>query len=254
MILSKMGFFFNKFKKEEEKLEFPTEIDINGKKFEILVEFLKKKSSSVNVKENKLLFRLSSTMNSNQKQEHFKTLFTKIVAKIEKKPLVYEVSTFKKVLEKAEFYFANEKYLIEYTKNRGVKLKENTFYVNVQTKLEAMEKSVIKLLCKKYIVRVKEYIEALNKETYNYTIKDIELKVVSSKWGHCTRDNKLMFNLKLLNADIEIFNYVIIHELAHIRVKNHSEKFWNEVQRFCPNYKVLRKTLKEGGVELFILK
>ena len=249
-----MGFLFNKFRKEEEKLDFPTEIAINGKKFEIKVEFLNKKSSSVNVKEDKLFFKLSSSLNSTQKQEHFKTLFTKIVAKIEKKPHIYESSTFKKALERGEFYFANEKYLIEYTKNRGVKLKENIFFVNVQTKLEAMEKYVIKLLCQKYIVRVKDYIEALNKQSFNYLIKDIELKVVSSKWGHCTRDNRLMFNLKLLNADIDIFNYVIIHELAHIKVKNHSEKFWNEVQRFCPNYKVLRKTLKERGVELFILK
>lgn len=252
-VLAKVEFLFNKFKKIEKKLDFPSEIEILGRKYEILVEFVKKKSSSVNVKENKLIFRLSSTMSSNEKQEHFATLFKKIVQKIEKKPLAYESFSFDKVFEKSEFYFANEKYFMEHTKNKGVKLKENTFFINVHTKLEAIEKYVIKLLCKKYLSRVKDYVDAINKQTYNYEIKDIELKVVNSKWGHCTRDNKLMFNLKLLNADVEIFNYVIIHELAHIKVKNHSEFFWVEVQKFCPNYKVLRKTLKEKSAQLFIL-
>lgn len=246
-----MGFFFGK--KEQVDLEFPKEIEINGKKYEILVEFVKKKSSSVNVKNNILNFRLSAVMSSKEKQAHFATLFKKIVSKIEKKPNNYEVIEFSKFLANGEFYFANEKYFIEHTKNKGVKLKENTFFVNAQTKIEDMEKYIIKLLCKKYTPRILDYVVAINKEHFNYDIKEVKLKLVDSKWGHCTHDNKIMLNLKLLNAQIEILNYVIFHEICHIKVKNHSDKFWNEVSKICPNYKVLRKTLKENPPQLFVL-
>lgn len=248
-----MGFFFGK-KQEKVELEFPKEIEIAGKKYEIIVDFVKKKSSSVNVKNSSLNFRLSSMMSSKEKQEHFATLFKKIVLKIEKKPLNFEVLEFSKVLANGEFYFANEKYLIEHTKNRGVKLKDNVFLVNAQTKLDVMEKYILKILCKKYTQRITEYVIAINKQYFNYELKEVELKLVNSKWGHCTHDNKLMLNLKLLNADIEILNYVIFHELAHIKVKNHSDRFWNEVQKICPNYKVLRKSLKDNPPRLYIIK
>ena len=72
-----------------------------------------------------------------------------------------------------------------------------------------------------------------------------------SKWGHCTHDDSIMLNLKLLNAEIEILNYVIYHELSHIKHKNHSSNFWAEVEKFCPNYKLLRKKLKNNPPGLF---
>ena len=53
-----------------------------------------------------------------------------------------------------------------------------------------------------------------------------------------------MFNLKLLNANLEVLNYVIYHEISHIIHKNHSINFWDEVSKFCPNHKILRKELK----------
>ena len=47
-----------------------------------------------------------------------------------------------------------------------------------------------------------------------------------------------------MNYDYDVIDYVIIHELCHTRVKNHSGAFWLEVEKYCPNYRELRKKLK----------
>ena len=47
-----------------------------------------------------------------------------------------------------------------------------------------------------------------------------------------------------MRYDFDTIDYVLIHELCHTKVKNHSEKFWKEVEKYCPNWRILRKNLK----------
>lgn len=240
----------NWFKPKE--VVFPDEINIQDNSYEMEVVFSKKKNSSVQVKDNKLIFRLSTYLSKKKANEHFNELLKNIAEKIKKSPKKQK-KQFKEVLELGEFTFSNTLYKLEHThKIRGVKLIDNTFYINPHTKLENIEKHILKLLTSTYLGRLKEYVSVLNEQTYNYGIKDFQLKLLNSKWGHCTHDNIIMLNLKLLNADPEIMNYVIFHELAHIKVKNHSVTFWREVERFCPNYKVLRKALKGNPPEVYV--
>jgi predicted metal-dependent hydrolase len=51
-------------------------------------------------------------------------------------------------------------------------------------------------------------------------------------------------------APLDVIDYVVIHELAHLRVKNHSRKFWKLVESFLPGYEVQRKWLRENGDQL----
>ncbi|MGL2439044.1 M48 family metallopeptidase [Helicobacter pylori] len=64
--------------------------------------------------------------------------------------------------------------------------------------------------------------------------------------GSCSYHNRLSFALLLVCAPKEAIDYVIIHELAHTIHKNHSKNFWRCVQIFCPNYRALRKHLKQN--------
>lgn len=63
-------------------------------------------------------------------------------------------------------------------------------------------------------------------------------------WGSCNYKNGLNFNILLMKFPIEIMDYVIVHELAHIKHKNHSKDFWNLVEVYCPNYKEIEKLFK----------
>ena len=64
-------------------------------------------------------------------------------------------------------------------------------------------------------------------------------------WGSCNYKNGLNFNILLMKFQLEVMEYVIVHELAHIKHKNHSKDFWNLVAVFCPNYKEIEKQSKK---------
>lgn len=76
-------------------------------------------------------------------------------------------------------------------------------------------------------------------------IPDLKIKKMKTRWGVCNTRNKLVtLNLELFRYDIECLDYVIIHELAHFLVPNHSKHFWKIVEKYCPNYKEIRKKLR----------
>lgn len=63
-------------------------------------------------------------------------------------------------------------------------------------------------------------------------------------WGSCNYKDDLNFNILLVKFPIEVVEYVVIHELAHIKHKNHSKNFWQLVFEYCPDYKQREKLLK----------
>ncbi|MDE1856096.1 MAG: M48 family metallopeptidase [Candidatus Micrarchaeota archaeon] len=64
------------------------------------------------------------------------------------------------------------------------------------------------------------------------------------KWGYCNTDGMIKLNAYLSMLPIEIFDYVVSHEVAHLSHMNHSKRFWAVVSQLCPNYRELRKELK----------
>lgn len=235
-------------------LQFPESCDIDNVNYKIEVGFFKKKSSSVSIRDNIISFRMSSHLSSKDAQNHFSSLLKRIYIQVKKKGVNNRVSnhlTVLQVIEKQEFYFAKTNYKLIFTNRRGVQFMDDTFYINNKTRTELIEKHIINKLIEIYTPRLKQYIREVNNRTYNYEYREIDVKNLKSKWGHCTSTNNLMFNLKLLNGPIDVLDYVIIHELAHIRVKNHSSTFWKEVERFCINHKDMKKKLRISPPGIF---
>jgi len=75
----------------------------------------------------------------------------------------------------------------------------------------------------------------------------LRLSSAKTRWGSCSSSGTISINFSLFFAPIEIRHYVIIHELAHVKHPNHSQRFWNFVQQFDPNWKVHRSWLKQHG-------
>jgi predicted metal-dependent hydrolase len=70
------------------------------------------------------------------------------------------------------------------------------------------------------------------------------------RWGSCAPDGTLRFNWRLILARPEILEYVVVHELAHLRHRNHSPAFWAEVGRYMPDVRELRRELREAAPSL----
>lgn len=69
----------------------------------------------------------------------------------------------------------------------------------------------------------------------------------SSRWGSCSVKGSLNLNYKLVMAPPQVADYVMVHELCHLREQNHSKRFWSLVQSLVPDYKAHRKWLRENG-------
>ena len=80
----------------------------------------------------------------------------------------------------------------------------------------------------------------------------VDISSARTRWGTCAHDNALRFTFRLLYAPKEIISYVVVHELAHTRHKNHSSAFWREVEKYEPNYRQKRKWLKARGMYMQI--
>lgn len=74
--------------------------------------------------------------------------------------------------------------------------------------------------------------------------KTLKTSKAKSRWGYCKKNGTIGLNSYLINLEGELIDYVCIHELAHLVHFNHSKEFWNLVEKYCPDYKVLRKQLK----------
>ena len=75
----------------------------------------------------------------------------------------------------------------------------------------------------------------------------ITIRSQRTRWGSCSAKGNLSFNCLLMLCPEEVRDYVVIHELCHRKEMNHSADFWAEVEKYCPDYRIHRKWLKENG-------
>jgi predicted metal-dependent hydrolase len=78
----------------------------------------------------------------------------------------------------------------------------------------------------------------------------VVIKDMASRWGSCGPDRRMSLNWRLVLAPEKIVDYVLVHELCHIDVPNHSRTFWNRVSRHCGHWRDSRKWLRRHGDEL----
>ena len=78
----------------------------------------------------------------------------------------------------------------------------------------------------------------------------VKVRRTRSKWGHCTIRGELQYNWLVCLAPEAVVDYLVIHEVCHLRHHNHSADFWALVESLCPDYRKLRRWLKDNGHRL----
>ena len=84
----------------------------------------------------------------------------------------------------------------------------------------------------------------------NVQPKRITIKDQKTRWGSCSSKANINYNWRIVMAPVEVIDYLVIHELCHLRVPNHSALFWQEVSEFSPNFKNHRNWLQTNGTIL----
>lgn len=82
------------------------------------------------------------------------------------------------------------------------------------------------------------------------SFNNITIRTQRTRWGSCSSKGNLNFNCLLALVPEEVMDYVVVHELCHLKEMNHSERFWNEVAKILPDYQTRRQWLKDHGASL----
>ena len=117
-------------------------------------------------------------------------------------------------------------------------------YLGVRKKLEDFKIKNLDSFYKKEILKYLPDLVDIYSKKMNLFPTSIKYRKNKRTWGSCNYKNGLNFNILLMKFPIELMEYVVIHELAHIKHKNHTKKFWDLVKEFCPDYKQREKIFK----------
>ena len=116
--------------------------------------------------------------------------------------------------------------------------------VNESSTKERLVLSINKLLAEFAADKVDDAFQRLCPKTGLYP-KKISIKKMKSRWSSCSSSGNISINFDIIYQDEECLDYVVIHELCHLKHMNHSKDFWELVEKFCPERKRIRKKLNE---------
>lgn len=106
---------------------------------------------------------------------------------------------------------------------------------------EELYEKYLRHVAKKFLIQRGSELSA----KFGFSVKRFSVRGQKTRWGSCSRRGNISLNYNLLKFRKEVIDYVIVHELCHLRQLNHSRKFWNEVAQILPQYKSLKKELKK---------
>ena len=149
--------------------------------------------------------------------------------------------------------YLGNKYLIKVVKSKLLKnafceLENDKFLVYIPEKKEIDIKEVInkwKIEQAKQIIteRVKFYTDRYDFR-FDFIKNTIKFKNQKTRWGSCSFDNNLNFNYNVITKNLDVIDYLVVHELTHTLIKNHSKIFWDKVKSVIGDYRILRKELR----------
>ena len=206
---------------------------IDDKEYEVVIQKKNNKNTYIRVKEDLKIYVTTSYFASKlyiynlleQNKEYLKKVLTK-----------QEIKN-----ENTSFNYLGKKYdVIICNIVNKVELDENKIYTPSEKELDKyFKKNTLELFKERLDYNYNLFLE-------NIPYPKLKIRTMKTRWGVCNkRDNSVTLNSKLIEYNIEALDYVIIHELSHFVHFNHSKEFWMLVSKYNPNYKQIKKYLKE---------
>ncbi|MGM9850465.1 MAG: M48 family metallopeptidase [Bacilli bacterium] len=206
---------------------------IDNKEYEVIITKKNNKNTYIRVKED---LKIYITTNHFATKIGIKNLIDNNIEAIKK--MIQEQT--KKNKKNEYFNYLGISYEVFIDEVDDIKFLDDAIFVPSEEYLNKWLKNKIKTLFKERL----DYNYNRYEESIPYP--KLKIRTMKTRWGVCNiRDNSVTLNTKLIEYDIEKLDYVIIHELSHFIHFNHSKLFWNQVEKYKPNYKKIRKELKD---------
>ena len=210
------------------------QLNLNNRDYDIIIDYKNNKNMYLRIKDDLKIY-ITAPYHINEKD--IKKFIEKNINSISKILLEKEQ---KKERLNNKFLYLGKYYDICYIENKKIIFGTDRIFINKNMNIDSFYKKQASIIFK----------ERLN-YCYNLFIENIpypalRIRKMTSKWGVCNVTKKIVtLNLNLIKLDLKYLDYVIIHELAHLIYADHSKSFWQVVSKYCPNYKTLRKEMKD---------
>jgi hypothetical protein len=140
--------------------------------------------------------------------------------------------------------YCGKQYTITPSSSGKIGIGSNNFYIPANLPHEQIKSACVTI----YKILAKSDFTL---KTYDYAAKmgvtptAVKVNNATSRWGSCSAKKSLNFSWRLIMADDEVIDYVVVHELAHLIEMNHSPRFWAVVERILPDYRERKTKLKK---------
>lgn len=124
------------------------------------------------------------------------------------------------------------------------------FFANLKITIPSASQNDYMLNKQKAINLINERTEKFNK-IYKFKFNRINIKNQKTRWGSCSKKGNLNFNYRIIYLSDKMIDYIVVHELCHLKEFNHSQKFWNLVAKVIPDYLEIKKELRNKELNHF---
>ncbi len=145
-----------------------------------------------------------------------------------------------KKIYNSKFFYLGKEYDVIYTNSDSIEFGIDKVFIGKNVDVDSQLKKLALPLFKERL----DYIYSNFSDDIPYP--SLTIRKMKSRWGVCnTKTKRVTLNLELIKKNISCLDYVIVHELSHLIHANHSKDFWNLVEKNYPEYKKVRKLMKE---------
>jgi predicted metal-dependent hydrolase len=149
------------------------------------------------------------------------------------------------------FLYLGRNYRLEIVKKKQklpLMLKNGYFLLKKDAKPIATQ-LFVNFYKEKGLPRITERVERY-KKWIDVNPKKIRIMELKNRWASCSEKGNLNFHWKCIMAPLDVLNYIVVHELIHLVIKNHTKKFWNEIDKVIPEYQKHIEWLRINGAAM----
>ncbi|MDP2907021.1 MAG: DUF45 domain-containing protein [Nanoarchaeota archaeon] len=231
-------------------------IEVNGRKYPVKIHYEDRKDSTVSIGKTAITIHLPLCMSREEISREELKLKAWARKKLLENPERHMPKAAREYKDGETLKVGNEEYLLKIElkekESSSARAAGNNIHLVISSKLpkEVQDRHISTLLsrviARKRLPLLKEKINAINNQHFNQSIKKIFFKNNKSSWGSCSEKGNINISTRLLFAPDDILEYVCVHELAHFIEFNHSERFWELVEKAMHGYKEKEEWLKQN--------
>ncbi|HFU75387.1 MAG TPA: M48 family peptidase [Arcobacter sp.] len=206
------------------------------------------KNTYIQIKNHEVIVKTNKTTSLKEIKELLSQKSAWILKHLEKQKIQ---KTNEEIATGSELYYLGEPYVVQVIEDIGskvckVEFVDSTFMIH--THPNATQEEIVWQINRFYKQKAIELIEPMHQKwstKMGLVPTFVGYRKAKTRWGSCSSRDRISFNYYLMKLPLELVEYVVVHELAHIKHKNHSADFWALVEKYLVDYKQKEKRIRQ---------